>query len=313
MRTRFLVVVLLAQMLAACSGGSDNQGSGPNPDSTVADGEAARVAAIYRYMQGMGSLMISNLTEVDIGETRAGITACSGGGSVTYTDTTSTADGDPTALIAFDDCVEAIGLVDGFIEVRQFLVRLQPSGFGDFNVGFNTDVTIDGYGMSFESVTGRTFLLPDGSIQIEVRNGADNAAVLTAPDGVFAYLDDAKINLLYSPSSDSVDFGASVIRIVDPQDSNLGARAIFGDFVAPVRDGSGLLSVGIPQSGGFTYDRSFDPTSTDLEGRGTTQNGLLDLTLDPLPPSRDFSGDAGQYSWQLILESPLLSLPAGEP
>lgn len=261
----------------------------------------------------MGSVGLANLTEVDIGEKRAGTTACTGGGSVSYTDTTPAGATNPEALIAFAGCVEDVGVIDGFMEVRQFLIRLEPSGYGDFNVSWSADLSVDGYDFSFVSVAGRTFLLPDGSVRIETRNGADNDAVMTAPGGQFVYLDDAKINVVYSRNTGRVNFGTSVFRMVDPLDSNLGASVTFGDFLAPVAEAVGVFSIGTPISGGLTYVRSFDPTATDLEGRGATQNGLLDLTLDPLPASRDFDRDAGQYAWSLILDAPLLSLPAGEP
>ncbi len=315
MRTFMVLLLSVATLvLGACGGGSDGQNSqGPKPSSTVADAEAARIAALYRYARVLGSIALANLTEVDIGERRAGTTACTGGGSVEYTDTTPTAGAAPEALIAFDRCVEDVGVIDGFVDVRQSLIRLQPDGFGDFNFSWNADLSVDGYDLSFVSVTGRTFLLPDGSLRVETRNGADNEAVLTAPNGQFVYLDDAKLNIGYDPSNGRVNFGTSVFRMVDPLDSNRGASVTFGDFLAPVTEAVSVFSIGTPISGGLTYVRSFDPTATDLEGRGATQNGLLDLTIDALPPSRSFAGDAGQYAWALILGSPLLTLPAGEP
>lgn len=71
-------ILLFTLMLAACGGGGGTDtynGGVPDPRSNLADTEAARSAAVYRYMQGLGSLMLANLTEVDIGERRVGSVA----------------------------------------------------------------------------------------------------------------------------------------------------------------------------------------------------------------------------------------------
>lgn len=307
------LVAILMLSVVGCGGGSGSDDASPL-SSTVADAEAARLATLYRYTQGLGSLMLTGLTEVDIGTTRAGSRACSSGGTVTYTDTTPNPAGDPEAMISFDSCREAIGLIQGTMQVENLLIRLNADGSGTFNVVWSADVVIDGYTMSFESATGYVIRSATGSVQIETFGGKDNALRISAPDGRSVQFSDVRIELAHNPASGAVDFGGSDVQMRSPATADLNALLRTGNLSAPViSSASGVASIGIPQNGSLTYRRSFDATATDLAGSGTTSGGLLNLTIDSLPAKYGFPGSAGQYVWSSILANPAFSLPNAAP
>lgn len=314
MRNFLSIVLLLSVVLAGCGSGGSDSGSAPaSPDSTVADAEATRVAAIYRYMQGLGSLMLANLTELDIGESRAGAQACTGGGSVTYSDTTTSPGADPSAAISFDDCVEAMGLINGTMDLRQFLIRLNEDGVGSFNVSWSADVVIAGYAMTFESNSGLVTRSPGGAVKVETFGGADLAMSLTAPSGASVLFSDVRIDIAYDPGTGLADFGGSNVRMRALSTSELGAKLLPTGLRAATTLATAACSIGAPVSGSFAYQRSFDQTATDVLASGTTHDGVLDLAVDPLPASYSFPGSAGQYAWSVLLESPDLTLPAEAP
>ncbi|MDM4771167.1 hypothetical protein [Solimonas sp. SE-A11] len=306
-----LVAILLLSAAGCGGGGSDDA---PPLSSTVADAEAARLATLYRYTQGLGSLMLTGLTEVDLGTTRAGTRACSSGGTVTYTDTTPNPAGDPEAMVTFDSCREAIGLIQGTMQVKNLLVRLNPDGSGTFNVIWSADVVIDGYSMSFESASGTVIRSATGSVQIETFGGKDNALRISAPDGRSVQFSDVRIELAHNPASGAVDFGGTDVQMRSPATADLNALLRTGNLSAPAGvSASGVVSVGTPQSGSLTYRRSFDETGTDLMGSGTTSGGLLNLTIDSLPAKYRFPGSAGQHVWSSMLANPDFSLPDAAP
>lgn len=313
---RYVFSILMVLSLAACSGGagvSSDAPAAPPLNSANADAEAARAAAIYRYMQGLGSLMLANLAEVGIGSTRAGAVPCSGGGSATYADTTPAPGADPQAAITFDGCIETIGKVDGTMQVHDFLVRLKSDGTGTFNVGWSADVVIDGYAIRYANSSGLTTRSPGGVVSIDSFGGNDVALTLTAPNGQSVQFSDARITVQYDPSAGTVDFGGSNLRMEAIGNGELGAKLLPADLRAPVTAATAVASIGAPLSGSFSYQRSFDLTANDVIATGVTSGGLLNLTVDALPPTYGFPGSAGQYAWSLLLRSPDLSLPAGAP
>lgn len=296
---------------AACGGGS---GSDDSPSSLVADAEAGRIATLYRYSQGLGSLMLSTLTQVDIGESRAGTRACGLGGTVTYTDTTPNPAGDPVALVTFDNCREAAGIIHGTLQVKNQIVRLNPDGSGTFNVIWSTNVTIDGYTLTFESASGYVIRSATGSVQIETFGGKDNALRLAAPDGRSVQFSNVRIVLAYDPASGVANFGGSDVQMRSVATSDLNAVLRTDSLSAPASNGtSGVVSIGLPQTGSLSYRRSFDATATDLAGNGSMVGGLLNLTIDSLPAKYGFPGSAGQYVWSSILANPEFSLPNASP
>jgi hypothetical protein len=313
MQYRNCFILLFTLLLVACGGGGGTDNGSPDPRSNLADAEAARSAAVYRYMQGLGSLMLANLNEVDIGERRAGSIACSGGGSAVYADTTPTEGADPSASIQFVDCVEAIGRVTGTMQVRQFLIRLNGEGTGTFNVSWSADVVIDGYAMRYENSSGLTTLSPGGAVAIESFGGNDIALVLTAPNGLSVQFSDARINVAFDPATGSANFGGSNVRSRALSDGNLGVMLLPSDLRAPVAAGVAVWSIGAPASASFSYARSFGPTATDVIGTGVTNAGLLTLTIDPIGGQINFPGSAGQYAWSSLLAAPDLTLPNTAP
>ncbi|WP_293002590.1 hypothetical protein [Nevskia sp.] len=309
MQTRNLLILLFTLLLSGCGGGSGT----PDRRSNLADVEAARSAAVYRYMQGLGSLMLANLTEVDIGERRAGAVTCTGGGTATYADTTPTAGADPSASIQFSNCAEAIGRVNGTMQVRQFLIRLNGDGTGTFNISWSADVVIDGYSMRYENSAGLTTLSPGGAVQVESFGGNDVALVLTAPNGQSVQFSDARINVAFDPATGNANFGGSNVRSRALSDGNLGVMLLPSDLRAAVAAAVAVRSIGAPVSGSFRYARSFGPTATDVIGTGVTNAGLLTLTIDPIGGQINFPGSAGQYAWSSLLAAPDLSLPNTAP
>ena len=310
---RSALIAILLLSTAGCGGGGSSDDA-PPLSSTVADAEAARVATLYRYTQGLGSLMLTGLTEVDIGSSRAGMRACASGGTVTYTDTTPNPAGDPEAMIAFDNCREAIGLLQGTMQVKNLLVRLNADGSGTFNVSWAADVVVDGYSMSFESASGTVTRSATGAVQIDTFGGKDNALRISAPDGRSVQLSDVRIVLAHNPASGVVDFGGTDVQMRSPTTADLNALLRTGNLSALASSGSsGVASIGLPQTGSLTYRRSFDETGTDLSGSGTTLGGLLNLTIDSLPEKYGFPGSAGQYVWTSILANPGFSLPDAAP
>lgn len=306
------LISILLLSAAGCGGGGSDEA--PPLSSTVADAEAARLATLYRYTQGLGSLMLTGLTEVDIGSSRAGSRACASGGTVTYTDTTPNPAGDPEAMIAFDNCREAIGLLQGTMQVKNLLVRLNADGSGTFNVSWSADVIVDGYSMSFESASGFVTRSATGAVQIDTFGGQDNALRISAPDGRSVQFSDVRIVLAHNPGSGVVDFGGTDVQMRSPTTADLNALLRTGNLSAPASSGSsGVASIGLPQTGSLTYRRSFDETGADLSGSGTTSGGLLNLTIDSLPEKYQFPGSAGQYVWTNILANPGFSLPDAAP
>ena len=308
-----LAAIVLFTTVACGGGGSESDDSTP-PSSLVADAEAGRIATLYRYTQGLGSLMLSTLTQVDIGESRAGTRACGSGGTVTYTDSTPNPAGDPEALITFDSCREAGGTIHGTLQVKNLIVRLNPDGSGTFNVIWSTNVIIDGYSMTFESASGFVTRSATGSVQVETFGGKDNALRLSAPDGRSVQFSDVRIALAYDPASGVVNFAGSDVQMRSVATSDLNALLRTDGLSAPAGSSvSGVVSVGLPQSGSLSYRRSFDATGTDLAGAGTMVGGLLNLTIDSLPAKYHFPGSAGQYIWSSIMANPDFSLPTSSP
>lgn len=308
-----LTLALLSALLVACGGGAADEADKAPADPTVANAEAARIAAIYRYMQGLASIALSNLSEPHVGGTRNGTVSCSGGGSATYADTTPSPGADPRSSVSFDACVEPVGLVDGTLTLRSFLNGLNAQGVGTFNVEWQADVTVDGYGMRFESNTGLTTVSADGSVRIETFGGADPAMTLTAPNGSSVQFLNVRLDVQYDPATGIANFGGSDVHMRSLSDADRNARLMPSDLRAPATPGAAVISVGVPSTGSFVYRRSFDQTATDLAATGTTSSSVLNLTVDALPASYSFSGSAGQYAWTTIVESPDLSLPATAP
>lgn len=309
---RLLAATLLALMLGACgggSGGSDDRFQDP----TVANAEAARVAAIYRYLQGLGSIALANLSEPHVGGTREGVVNCTSGGTATYADTTPSPGADQRSSVTFNNCVEAVGIVSGTLTSRSLLISLNESGVGTFNVSWQADLTVDGYGMTFESNTGFVTRSPGNVVRFESFGGADIAMTLTAPDGSSAQFSNVRFDLRYDPATGITNVGGSDLQMRSLTDADLNTRFLPSDLCASTTAATAVASIGAPASGGFLYRRSFDPTATDLEATGTTSSGVLDLVVEALPPSFSFSGSAGQYAWTVILEDPDLSFPAMAP
>lgn len=305
--------MLACVLVAGCGEGDDDGEAGSAPvSSTAADAEARRIGAIYRYMQGLGGLMLANLSEIDVGESRAGVQACTGGGTVSYTDTSTSPTADPIAAIAFNDCVEAIGLVTGTMNVRNFLIRLNPDGSGTFNVSWSIDVTIDGYAMRFVNSSGRTTRFSDGSLRIESFGGSDLSNVLTAPNGQSVQFSDVRMDVQYDPSTGVSNFGGSNVKMRHVSEGNRTATLLPSDLRAGTVAATGFFTIGAPTSGTVAYQRSFDPTGTDVLGSGVTQSGLMDLTIEPII-NPNFAGSAGQYAWTDLIASPILSLPGTPP
>lgn len=267
----------------------------------------------YRYLQGLGSIVLANLTETHVGGPREGIVNRSSGGTATYADTTTSPGADPRSSITFDHCAEAIGIVSGKLTARSFLINLNESGVGTFNVSWQADVTVDGYGMSFESNTGFVTRSQGNVVRFESFGGADLSMVLTAPDGNSAQFGNVRFDLRYDPATGIVKVGGSDLQMRSMTSSDLNARLLPTDLRAPSTAGTAVISIGVPNAGSFVYRRSFDQTATDLEATGTTNSSVLDLVVYPLPPSFSFSGSAGQYAWSVILGSPDLSLPPTHP
>lgn len=314
---RLLCLGLLSMVIAGCSGGEGDDGGGSDPGpapapSTAAEVEARRIGAIYRYMQGLGGLMLANLSEVDVGETRAGSQPCSGGGSVSYTDTSTSATADPSAAITFNNCVEEIGVVSGTMHVRNFLLRLDADGSGDFNVSWSVDVVVDGYAMRFENSSGRTTRFSDGSVRIESFGGSDLSNVMTAPNGQSVQFSDVRMDVQYAPSTGVSNLGGSNVRMRHVSEGNRTANLLPSDLRADTVEATGFFTIAAPNTGTVSYQRSFDPTGTDVRGNGVTRNGLLDLTIEPIT-NPSFSGSAGQYAWANLIANPELSLPATPP
>lgn len=299
---------------AACGGGGSESDVSPPPSSLVADSEAGRIATLYRYTQGLAGLMLSTLTEVDIGESRAGTRACGSGGTVTYSDSTPNPAADPEALVTFNNCREADATIDGTLQVKNLIVRLNPDGSGTFNVIWSTNVSIDGYSMTFESASGFVTRSAAGRVHVETFGGQDNALRLSAPDGRSVQFSDVRIALAYDPASAVVDFGGSDVQMRSIETSDLNAVLRTNGLSAPASNSaSGVASIGLPQSGSLSYRRSFDATATDLAGAGSIGGGLLNLTIDSLPAKYRFPGSAGQYVWSSILANPEFSLPNSSP
>lgn len=310
MRRNFFLGALLSLLLTACGPGGVDESPSVGPGSSIADNEAARVGAIYRYMQGLGSLMLANLTEIDVGEARSGDQNCTDGGTVTYSDTTTSAGADPSAAISFSDCVEAVGVINGTMNLRQFLVRLNADGVGSFNVSWSADVVIDGYAMTFESNSGLVTRSSEGASKVETFGGADLAMTMTAPDGSSVLFSDVRIEVAYDPSTGLADFGGSNVRMRSLSTSELGAKLLATGLRAVTALAHAAYSIGAPVTGSLAYQRSFDQTAVDVTANGVTNSGLMELTVDALPQGYNFPGSAGQYAWSVLLESPDLTLPA---
>lgn len=307
--------MLVSLAISACGGGEDGAGSGASPapaSSTAAEVEARRIGAIYRYMQGLGGLMLANLSEVDVGQTRAGSQPCSRGGTVSYTDTSTSATADPSAAITFDNCREAIGLVTGTMNVRNFLLRLNGDGSGNFNVSWSVDVVVDGYAMRFENSSGRTTRFSDGSLRIESFGGSDLSNVMTAPSGQSVQFSDVRMDVQYDPSTGLSNLGGSNVRMRHVSAGNRTATLLPSDLRANTTAATGFFTIAAPNTGTVSYQRSFDPTGTDVRGNGVTNTSLLDLTIEPIT-NPSFSGSAGQFAWIDLIANPELSLPGTPP
>lgn len=283
---------------------------------TVADEEAGRIGAVYRYTQGLAALMIPNLSVPNIGYLRAGPPnswvsyPCPGGGSVAYlNDQPSTNPvAPPKSKISWSNCSEAIGTINGSMAAA----RGNATGAGGYNISWNANVTIDGYTHRFKSASSTVDPNAEGGKTLYSFGGADTEMVFATPSGELVMFTDAHIRLRHNPSTATLNLAGTDVRMRHVDSSDRLAKILANQLSVPAASGFSAYEVGAPTDGSFNYVRSFDATNIDVTGTGTAGTSLS-LTLNSLQPQYTFPGDSGIYSWSTIINSPNLTLPATAP
>lgn len=284
---------------------------------TVADEEAGRIGAVYRYTQGLAALMLPNLSVPNIGVLRGGpgyndaVTyQCPSGGSVTYRNDQPSSNpvSPPKSKITWSNCHEAIGVIDGTMSAA----RGNATASGGYNISWTANVTIDGYTHRFKSASSTVDPNPEGGKTLYSFGGADTEMVFATPSGELVMFTDAHIRLRHNPSTATLNLAGTDVRMRHVDSSDRLAKILANQLSVPAASGFSAYEVGAPTDSSFNYVRSFDATNIDVTGTGTAGTSLS-LTLNSLQPQYTFPGDSGIYSWSTIINSPNLTLPATAP
>lgn len=289
----------------------------PAQAGTVADQDAGRIGAIYRYTQGLAALMVPNLSVPNIGALRGGPFYtnttqynCPAGGTVTYrNDQPSTNPvAPPKSKITWANCHEAIGVINGTMSAA----RGNATSGGGYNISWTANVTIDGYTHRFKSSASTVDVNPDGTTSLYSFGGADTELVFSTPTSETVMFTDVFIHLRHDASAATLDLDGTDVRMRSVETSERRAALVSAYLSVPAASGFSAFDVGTPTIGSFGYVRSFDATAVDVIGSGAV-SANLSLTLDPLPSPHTFGGDSGVYGWSGLIASPILALPASAP
>ena len=297
-----LTAVFALGLLSGCSGSGDEGASGPTVVPNLAQNEARRSAAIYSSWQQIMSVLLVTLRSPDEWRDNDGaVLGCSGGGTVSVTFFPGSDTTDERVTYTYQNCVEAIGEIDGTFDGQLRDDQRDSQGF--WRPSWDAELTIAG--TRFQLDGGDTIVTTNsvsGDYAVDARITPFSS--LTAPTGEsFGIANSAQTNTLtfsLDVSESSGQFTEASLDFNSASDPDMRMTALSPTPV-PVTNGVGVLSLGVPSGGEFIYRRSITPDQPDIVADLANNDGLVDFEVRP---AGSFASDAGQFTWGSLLADP---------
>lgn len=299
-----LLVSLALSLLAACGGGAAAGSAAPSKTFS-ADGEARRIAVLYRPLRDLSAVLLPYAVPGAELKALGGTTQyCTSGGSAGYTYTPGPVypGTEQTLQVQFNHCMESLGEIHGSITIQwndaddnTGAGTFTPIWYGTVNVA---DVTYaaeiaaahsGGITLSYNATSGYRDIL------IRVRTMAG----LHSPSGTALDINIGSWHVIDDPTAGSLQF-TDVLSKVENASGPIGTWQTNGVVtVARTVSSAAVGGVGFPIQGGFAYARNLRSGGLEsLTGDGQISSGLLNLTVRG---SQTQLTDAGQFSWSDLL------------
>ncbi|TAJ52093.1 MAG: hypothetical protein EPN60_17215 [Nevskiaceae bacterium] len=307
-----LLPLLLAVSLSACGGGGSD-GGGPTPTKTFsADGEARRIAVLYRPLRDLSAVLLPYAVPGAQLKALGGTTrSCSLGGTATYSYTPGPVSPgtEQTLQAQFSNCTESLGVIQGSITIKWNNADDNTSA-GTFTPTWYGTVTVAGVTYGAEVVAARSggitlsYNATSGYRDVLIR--VRTMAGLQGPSGPTLDINIGSWHLIDDPS-------ASTLQLTDITSNVENASGPIGSWrspgavtVARTTSSAAVGGVGFPMQGGFTYARNLRSGGREsLTGDGQINSGLLNLSVRG---SQSQLTDAGQYTWADLLSRALYDM-----
>ncbi|MBV61587.1 MAG: hypothetical protein CMH65_09825 [Nevskiales bacterium] len=301
---RLITAVLVLGILTGCSG-SDEDGSsanGPTVVANLAENEARRSAAIYStWQQIMSVLLVTLRSPDDWSQNDGAVLGCTGGGTVSVTFFPGTSTIDDRVTYTYEDCIEAIGEIDGTFDGQLRDDERDTRGF--WRPSWDAELVI----------AGTRFQLDGGDTRVDTNSVSGDYAIdaritpfssLTAPTGEsFGLATGANTNTLtfsLDVSASEGQFTEASLDFASASGPDMRMNAV-GSTPVSVSDGVGAISLGVPTSGEFIFRRSITPDQPDIVADAANNSGLVDFEVRA---AGSFASDAEQFTWDELLANP---------
>lgn len=307
---RLITAVLVLGILTGCSGndGDGSSANGPTAVANLAENEARRSAAIYSTWQQIMSVLLVTLRSPDDWRQNDGaVLGCSGGGTVSVTFFPGTSTIDDRVTYTYEDCIEAVGEIDGTFDGQLRDDERDTQGF--WRPSWDAELTI----------AGTRFQLDGGDTRVDTNAVSGDYTVnaritpfssLTAPTGEsFSIANGAGTNTLtfnLDVSRAEGQFTEASLDYNSPGNPEMRMRAIAPTPVSVV-DGVGAISLGVPLSGELLFRRSVTPDEPDITADLSNMDGLVSVEVRA---AGSFASDAAQFTWDELLANRQFN-PAG--
>lgn len=298
---RGLTALLCVGLLYACGDGGDGQTSAER--TFTAEGEAKRIAVLYRAIRDTANVVMPYLRSADALIAMDGSTVgCLTSGTATRTYNPGPGSGVEQSLqVLFTDCGESFGVVDGQITVvwnsssnKPEAGSFKPMWFGtfsvdglSFNVGRPSSITL-----SYNATSGYR----DALISIKTLSG------LQGPTGPAMAMQNVNYHLVDDPASPNFQIVGSRSDIQNPTGASPAPHAEWlavGTVQVQRLTSSGAVAgFGDPVSGGFSYLRGGRTGLLEsITGTPQISDGLLNITVQGQSSRQT---DAGQFDWSSL-------------
>lgn len=295
-----LPVLTLGAMLAGCSGDD----SGSSNGSLDVDYEARSLAGPALYFDQVLPVLMGVLYHADLVNTIGDAPiACSMGGSFQASLVSETTNR-PSFAVSYDQCVEAVGIIDGSLSFTRQLngvidnIGASPCG------GLSGPLSINGNRYELDITTCQTTRMANGDLFLVARGGIDSHQVLIdGGTGIVAL----NAELLWRENAQELVVSPSRVTFRDILSRDRNVQLDVSSLRSPGIRTPAAISVDAPTSGALTYARSIDGTRHDVIGQGSIIGGLLNLSLETFDSTdQTLAGTAGQFVWDELLEGPVV-------
>lgn len=291
-------------LLSACGGGSD--GGSPAPTKTFsADGEARRIAVLYRPLRDLSAVLLPYAVPGAELKALGGTTRnCSLAGTATYTYTPGPVSPgtEQTLQVQFSNCTESLGVIQGSITIKWSDADDNTSA-GTFTPTWYGTVTVAGVTYGAEAAAARSggitlsYNATSGYRDVLIR--VRTMAGLQGTTGPALDINIGSWHLIDDPTASTLQL-TDIISNVENASGAIGSWRSQGVVtVARTTSSSAIGGVGFPVQGGFAYARNLRSGGREsLTGDGQINSGLLNLSVRG---SQSQLADAGQFSWGDLL------------